>query len=97
MGGRLPVFRNETERAEKYALIEGAFRASFENISCLLEPAEQSKSTSAALFVWTGIVEDTASEGKDVFLDEYSGLPIEYDANLWPGPISEDVACTMTR
>ena len=89
LGGRMPTFEGSEDRENEYERIDELFRDNFDNVTCR---------RNGDLFFWSGIVEDTDDEaGKNIFLDVYSGKPIEFDPNLWPGPAGKDIRCTIVR
>ena len=85
--GQLPTFESKRDRREQYKEIAALFEENFKNVSCQLNED---------LFFWSGITEDINNE-ENVFLNSYTREPIQWDPNLWPGPASGDIACTMVR
>lgn len=95
LDGQLPVFKTKEERINEYQVIKRTFLQTFDNFTCLLKdqgPNQKQKE----VFFWTGIEEDT-NQTENVFLDSYSLQPLDWDVNLFPGPASGDIKCTMVR
>ena len=49
-----------------------------------------------SIYFWTGITKRRTTDGKSQFVNEYSGEPVPWDLNLWPGPVVGE-GCTMVR
>jgi len=47
-------------------------------------------------YFWTGITKRKASDGKSLFVNEYTDEAVPWDLNLWPGPVVGE-GCTMVR
>ncbi len=43
-----------------------------------------SRNSKRDIFFWSGIVEDT-DDDREIFLNEYTNEPIQWDPNIWPG------------
>jgi hypothetical protein len=98
LGGRLPVFENDTQRVAEYNVISRLFDEQFDNITCRLNDDDNLNGggNDSVIFFWTGIVEDVENN-KNVFVNEYDARPIEFDPKIWPGPAASDITCTTTR
>ena len=58
---------------------------------------EDEKPKKGHIYFWTGITKQKSTEKeKSQFVNEYTGEPIAWDPNLWPGPVVGD-GCTMIR
>jgi len=58
---------------------------------------EDEKPKKGHIYFWTGITKRKSTDKeKSQFLNEYTGEPIPWDPNLWPGPVVGD-GCTMIR
>ena len=112
LGGQLPTFGNSSnQRRDKYRELKDLFIKSVTNTSCIVSEntnTDEAKNKDVTLsveisvedmtqdvFFWTGITQDSIDD-KEVFINEYTKEKIEWDPNIWPGPVGNH-SCTMAR
>ena len=110
LGGQLPTFgANVSERLDTYQELKNSYTDNVSNLTCLVsESMNTDKGRDVTIstqlnildeapevFFWTGIIEDTEND-REVFINEYTQEPIEWDPNIYPGPLG-NFSCTMVR
>jgi hypothetical protein len=91
IGGQFPVFNSSADRRTQYNEISRLMEENFdaENLTCRVN---------STLFFWTGLdAADATDVNGTIFVNAYTGKPVTWDVNLWPGPASDDITCTTVR
>ena len=108
LGGELPTFGNSSStRRSEYEDLKKLFVGSVSKTTCLVSENMNTdnknnreatltttinvEDNTKDLYIWTGVTEED-----DIFVNEYTKEPIEWDPNLWPGPVG-NFTCTMAR
>ena len=108
LGGQLPTLgRNLTEKQSLYNSLKDKLLDTVSNFTCTVSEDSNTDGRNTdvtvsiaisveepkEVYFWTGITEDPDTE---VYLNEYTKEPIQFDPNIYPGPVG-NFSCTMAR